>query len=77
MSLGVYRIPAGGTDPQSPHNEDEAYYVVSGQAQITVGEETIFVGPGTLVFVERQMPHWFHDVVEDLAVLVFFAPAES
>lgn len=22
LSLGVYRLPAGGVDPQSPHTED-------------------------------------------------------
>jgi hypothetical protein len=28
MSAGVYVLPAGGTDLQSPHQEDEMYYVV-------------------------------------------------
>ena len=34
MSLGLYELPKGGTDPQSPHTEDEVYYVVSGKAKI-------------------------------------------
>ncbi len=38
LSMGVYILPAGGTDPQSPHTEDEVYYVVSGKAQIQVAE---------------------------------------
>ena len=25
MSAGIYRLPAGGTDPQRPHSEDELY----------------------------------------------------
>lgn len=29
MSMGLYVLPAGGTDPQSPHTEDEVYYVVT------------------------------------------------
>ena len=28
MSAGLYVLPAGGTDGQSPHQEDEMYYVV-------------------------------------------------
>ena len=28
---GLYVLPAGGTDPQRPHNEDEMYYVVRGR----------------------------------------------
>lgn len=77
MSVGIYRIPAGGIDPQAPHNEDEAYYVISGRAMITVGHQTQPVEAGTLVFVERTIPHRFHDIEEDLAVLVVFAPAET
>lgn len=77
MSLGLYALPAGGADPQQPHHEDEVYYVVNGQGQITVGEETRPVGPGSIVFVAAHVPHHFHDISEDLKILVFFAPAET
>ena len=76
MSLGVYRLPAGGIDPQSPHTEDEVYYVVSGRALIRVDGEDRSVGPGSIVFVAAHVPHRFHAIKEDLTVLVFFAPAE-
>ena len=33
LSMGLYVLPAGGRDPQSPHTEDEVYYVVSGRAE--------------------------------------------
>jgi mannose-6-phosphate isomerase-like protein (cupin superfamily) len=39
LSMGLYVLPAGGMDPQSPHTEDEVYYVVSGKAKIKVGDE--------------------------------------
>ena len=76
VSLGVYRLPVGGVDPQSPHTEDEVYYVVSGRAQIHVGEEDRSVAPGSIVFVAANVPHRFHTIEEELIVLVFFAPAE-
>jgi mannose-6-phosphate isomerase-like protein (cupin superfamily) len=76
LSLGVYRLPAGGVDPQSPHTEDEVYYVVSGKAQIRVGVEDRSVGPGSIVFVVAHVEHRFHSIEEDLTILVFFAPAE-
>src|SRR5262245_14077686 len=28
LSAGIYELPAGGVDPQSPHAEDELYYVI-------------------------------------------------
>src|SRR5438270_7168565 len=76
LSMGLYALPAGGVDPQKPHTEDEVYYVVSGRAFITVGAEDYSVEPGSVVYVKAGVEHRFHDMVEDLAVLVFFAPAE-
>jgi mannose-6-phosphate isomerase-like protein (cupin superfamily) len=76
LSMGVYVLPAGGRDPQSPHTEDEVYYVASGRAQIQVGDEDRAVGPGSIVFVAANVEHRFHSIEEDLSVLVFFAPAE-
>jgi mannose-6-phosphate isomerase-like protein (cupin superfamily) len=76
LSMGLYVLPAGGTDPQSPHTEDEVYYVVGGRAQITVAEETRHVQAGSIVYVEKNVAHHFHAIEEDLTIIVFFAPAE-
>ena len=76
LSAGLYVLPAGGTDPQQPHTEDEVYYVARGRAQIRVAGEDRPVGPGSIVFVAANVEHRFHSIAEDLAVLVFFAPAE-
>lgn len=77
MSLGLYVLPAGSTDPQQPHNEDEVYYVINGRAQITVGDETQAIQRGSTIFVAKHAPHKFHDITEDLTLLVFFAPPEG
>ena len=76
LSMGLYVLPAGGTDPQSPHTEDEVYYVVSGRAQIKVAEEDRDVQAGSIVYVAKNVEHRFHSIKEELTVLVFFAPAE-
>lgn len=76
LSVGVYVLPAGGDDPQGPHTEDEVYHVVSGRARLTVGDETCDVGPGSIVFVAADAAHRFHDIAEELVVLVVFGPAE-
>ena len=76
LSMGLYVLPAGGTDPQSPHTEDEVYYVVSGKAKIKVGEEDREVRAGSIVYVAKKVEHCFHSIDEELQVLVFFAPAE-
>jgi mannose-6-phosphate isomerase-like protein (cupin superfamily) len=76
LSMGLYVLPAGGTDPQSPHTEDEVYYVVSGQAKIKVADEDRDVGAGSIVYVAKNVEHRFHSIEEELTVIVFFAPAE-
>jgi len=42
-----------------------------------VGEAEHAVEPGTLHFVTARAEHRFHSITEDLALLVFFAPAEG
>jgi mannose-6-phosphate isomerase-like protein (cupin superfamily) len=76
LSMGLYVLPAGGVDPQRPHTEDEVYYVVGGQALIHVAGEDRPVQAGSIIVVEANVEHRFHSITEDLAVLVFFAPAE-
>jgi quercetin dioxygenase-like cupin family protein len=76
LSVGLYVLPAGGTDPQGPHTEDEVYYVISGLATIRVGDEERTVSAGSTIFVGADVPHRFHDIEDELVVLVFFGPAE-
>ena len=76
LSMGLYVLPAGGTDPQSPHTEDEVYYVLNGKAKILVADESRDVQAGSIVYVAKNVAHRFHSIEEELTLLVFFAPAE-
>ncbi len=76
LSVGLYVVPAGGPDDQSPHNEDEVYYVVRGRAKIRVGDDDHRVQPGTVLFVPAKAVHYFHDISEELILVVFWAPPE-
>ena len=76
LSIGIYQLPAGGKDPQSPHTEDEVYYVVSGKARVKVADEDRAVQAGSLVYVAKNVEHRFHSIEAELTLLVFFAPAE-
>lgn len=81
LSVGIYVLEAGATDMQSPHGQDEVYYVVSGKARMILAEaatpNTVEVKPGTIIFVAAGARHSFYNITERLEVLVFFAPAES
>jgi mannose-6-phosphate isomerase-like protein (cupin superfamily) len=70
-------LEAGATDGQSPHNEDEVYYAVRGRATLRVGTQDHPVQPGTLLFVPALAVHRFHDISEELILVVFWAPPEK
>jgi mannose-6-phosphate isomerase-like protein (cupin superfamily) len=77
MSAGLYLLPADALDQQKPHHEDEVYYVIRGHAWLKVGEEDWEVSAGSVIFVAAELEHRFHDITEELVVMVFFAPAET
>jgi mannose-6-phosphate isomerase-like protein (cupin superfamily) len=77
LSMGLYHLAAGAHDGQQPHGEDEVYYAVSGRGRLRMGTEDQAVEPGTVAFVGARVDHRFHDITEDLTLLVFFAPAEG
>ncbi len=76
LRTGLYALPADGVDRQQPHDKDEVYYVIEGRAGITIDGETDPVEPGSLIFVAAKAEHRFHDIEEDLQLLVFFSEAE-
>jgi mannose-6-phosphate isomerase-like protein (cupin superfamily) len=82
MSSGVYVLSPRATDTQTPHAEDEIYFVVSGSARMSIAQtngEALDreVVAGDLIFVPARQEHRFHSITEELVALVIFAPAES
>lgn len=76
LSMGLYVLEAGASDPQQPHREDEVYLVTGGKAKILLGDEVRPVQQGSIVFVAEGVVHRFLEIEERLEVLVLFAPAE-
>ena len=82
LSAGIYVLPKEGLDQQTPHRQDEIYYVVSGRARMKItandqAPEDSPVASGSVIFVEAGTAHWFHSIEEELVVLVVFGPAEA
>lgn len=73
LSCGVYKLAAGSTDMQAPHDEDEVYLVLEGRARMRLGDEDKAVGPGSLLYVSATTEHSFFEIEEDMTLLVFFA----
>jgi mannose-6-phosphate isomerase-like protein (cupin superfamily) len=83
MSAGLYALAAGEEDKQSPHEEDELYYVVRGRGKFRIGDggaapaRVVDVAPGDTLFVAARVAHKFLEITADLELIVFFAPAET
>jgi mannose-6-phosphate isomerase-like protein (cupin superfamily) len=75
LSAAMYILPGGEADTQTPHSEDEVYLVTSGTGRVQVGDELADVGPGSLIYVAKDVEHRFLDYADDLEILVLFAPA--
>ena len=73
LSAGVYTLPAGSKDLQSPHDEDEVYFVTRGRGRVRIAGEEQLVGPGSILYVRATSDHSFFEIEEDITLLVFFA----
>lgn len=71
MRVGVY-APRPPHDPQSPHDQDELYIVVSGRGMFVKGGERRAFGPGDVIFVEAGAVHRFEEYDADFATWVVF-----
>jgi mannose-6-phosphate isomerase-like protein (cupin superfamily) len=73
LHCGLYRLERGSRDMQTPHDEDEVYYVLEGKAKLKVGDELKEVSPGMLLYVRATETHSFFEIEEDMVLLVVFA----
>ena len=73
MEAGVLRLRPGEEDTQTPHNEDELYFVAEGSGYVEVGGEKKPVKKGSIIFVPAETGHYFYGNKDLLVVLYVFA----
>jgi quercetin dioxygenase-like cupin family protein len=57
LTMGVARLPPGGSLPTHRHEQHEAYLVLDGVAVLTIGSEARTVGPGVAAFIPGNAVH--------------------
>jgi len=57
------------------HREEETFYVLEGEMNVTVGDRTFKATPGTLVCLPRDVAHSFAIESEQLRTLILLTPA--
>ena len=73
LRCGIFVLKAGAFDGQSPHDDDEVYYIIKGKAVLRVEGDDQLVKGGSIVYVKAGVEHQFRSIDEDLTILVFFA----
>jgi len=50
--------PGGSSGEAHAHaDQEQAFYILEGEMEVTVGEKTYLAGPGDCVFLPRDVPH--------------------
>lgn len=54
--------PGGGPPPHIHHREDEAFWVLEGELEVTAGEAIFRAGTGSFVHLPKGVPHAYVNV---------------
>jgi len=71
-SMSVELYAPVGADPQTPHRQDELYFVISGSAELVADGTRLPAAPGAVFFVPAGVTHRFEDFSADFATWVVF-----
>ena len=75
LFVGLNCFEPGQTQTVHAHaGADKFYYVCSGRARLTVGEETREVEAGEIVWAPAGVPHGVEETLERTILLVGIAP---
>ena len=74
--MGVLELAPRATYPAHKHPAPELYYVMSGTAQWTVGDETFTAGPGTAIYHPPDTLHRMINTSDEVlkTVYMWWAP---
>jgi quercetin dioxygenase-like cupin family protein len=76
-SLMEVTMPRDSGPPLHTHDWDEAYYIVEGEAQFTVGARSVLAKAGDFLYTPGGVPHGFHGVTERTRMLILDVPAHA
>jgi mannose-6-phosphate isomerase-like protein (cupin superfamily) len=62
--------PGEGPSDHVHFSQEEMFFIVEGTYELTVGDQTTTAGPGTIVFIPRNVVHRFKNVGETTACML-------
>src|SRR4030095_670278 len=70
--MGVLDLEAGGYYPLHSHPAPEIYFILSGTAKWTVGDETFMAEPGMAIYHALNAPHRMVNKGNELLKTIWF-----
>src|SRR6516164_7370966 len=71
ISVIMARHKPGEGPPDHVHfSQEEMFFIVEGTYELTIGGETSTVGPGTIVFIPRNVVHRFKNIGDATACML-------
>ena len=71
-SMSVELYAPIGSDPQTPHAQDELYFILSGTGEFVLAGERYTFCPGSTFFVPAGAEHRFENFTADFSTWVVF-----
>src|SRR3981081_2404807 len=62
--------PGEGPSDHVHFSQEEMFFIVEGTYELTVGDQTTTAGPGTIVFIPRNVVHRFKNVADTTACML-------
>ena len=59
FALRRFIMAPGGGIPAHTNTVEHEQYVLRGRARIGIGDATVEVGPGNILFIPAGVPHWY------------------
>jgi len=74
-SLTLIELAIESGPPRHTHaREDESFYVLTGTLEVECGDDRFQAGPGSFVFLPRNLPHAFRSVGGPATALLIVTP---
>ena len=77
LAAGILFLKPGEEDTQEPHDDDEIYYIISGDGYLKINNKDYQVSEGKVFFVAKNVKHYFFGNSKNLTVLYFFGGPDS
>jgi mannose-6-phosphate isomerase-like protein (cupin superfamily) len=77
IAAGVLVLEPDEEDTQTPHDDDEVYFVIRGDGYLKINDIDYAVTEGKAYYVQKGIPHKFFGNKKELVVLYFFSGSDS